>query len=362
MMIAPAFFQFATTGLSAVAISIPVRGDAVDGRAAFLVDVLLDRDRHAVQRAQRRCVRPRGDRLVRAVGAPPAPAADRSQVTALSARIDRVHPLDARADRLARRDAALADPSASAVASHCQSGRQRSPRRPRAPRCRIVAIPRRMMRYAGSLRMTRKGGAMAVIAVGGFQHETNTFAPSKADYSRVRGTAAAGRRSRFGDAIAPRLAGANIPATGAFDALHAAGHRTRRPRVGRGVALRPRDARRVRAHRRRDDGAAGAGGRRRRRLPRPARRDGHRAPRRRRRRAARARAPHRRSARAGGREPRPARERHARDDGARRRPRRVPHVSARRHGGDRHARGASCSRARSPPAGRWRRRCGRSTS
>ena len=24
---------------------------------------------------------------------------------------------------------------------------------------------------------------MAVIAVGGFQHETNTFAPSKADYS-----------------------------------------------------------------------------------------------------------------------------------------------------------------------------------
>ena len=66
---------------------------------------------------------------------------------------------------------------------------------------------------------------MAVIAVGGFQHETNTFAPSKADYAAFE-DGGGWPELTFGDAIAPRLAGANIPATGAFDALHAAGHRT----------------------------------------------------------------------------------------------------------------------------------------
>jgi len=66
---------------------------------------------------------------------------------------------------------------------------------------------------------------MAVIAVGGFQHETNTFAPSKADYAAFE-DGGGWPELTFGDAIAPRLAGANIPATGALDALHAAGHRT----------------------------------------------------------------------------------------------------------------------------------------
>ena len=66
---------------------------------------------------------------------------------------------------------------------------------------------------------------MAVIAVGGFQHETNTFAPSKADY-RAFEQGGAWPPLTFGEAIAPRLTGANIPATGAFAALHAAGHRT----------------------------------------------------------------------------------------------------------------------------------------
>ncbi|MCC7327084.1 MAG: M81 family metallopeptidase [Burkholderiales bacterium] len=66
---------------------------------------------------------------------------------------------------------------------------------------------------------------MAVIAVGGFQHETNTFAPSKADY-RAFEQGGGWPALCFGDAIAPRLAGANIPATGALDALHAAAHRT----------------------------------------------------------------------------------------------------------------------------------------
>lgn len=66
---------------------------------------------------------------------------------------------------------------------------------------------------------------MAVIAVGGFQHETNTFAPSKADYNAFE-QGGGWPALTFGEAIAPRLAGANIPATGALDALHAAGHRT----------------------------------------------------------------------------------------------------------------------------------------
>lgn len=66
---------------------------------------------------------------------------------------------------------------------------------------------------------------MGVIAVGGFQHETNTFAPSKADYAAFE-AGGGWPELTFGDAIAPRLAGANIPATGAIEALHAAGHRT----------------------------------------------------------------------------------------------------------------------------------------
>ena len=66
---------------------------------------------------------------------------------------------------------------------------------------------------------------MSVIAVGGFQHETNTFAPSKASYADFEdGGGWPGLCS--GDDIAPRLEGANIPAAGAISALHALGHRT----------------------------------------------------------------------------------------------------------------------------------------
>jgi microcystin degradation protein MlrC len=66
---------------------------------------------------------------------------------------------------------------------------------------------------------------MALIAVGGFQHETNTFAPTKADYPAFE--AGAGRPGvQFGAAIEPTVAGANIPAAGAFETLHALGHRT----------------------------------------------------------------------------------------------------------------------------------------
>jgi microcystin degradation protein MlrC len=66
---------------------------------------------------------------------------------------------------------------------------------------------------------------MARIAVGGFQHETNTFAPSKAGYAACA-QGGAWPPLALGDAIAPRLADANIPAAGAIHALHEAGHRT----------------------------------------------------------------------------------------------------------------------------------------
>jgi microcystin degradation protein MlrC len=66
---------------------------------------------------------------------------------------------------------------------------------------------------------------MAVIAVGGFQHETNTFAPSKADY-RAFESGGGWPGIQFGAAIVPAVAGANIPAAGATETLHALGHRT----------------------------------------------------------------------------------------------------------------------------------------
>jgi len=66
---------------------------------------------------------------------------------------------------------------------------------------------------------------MSVIAVGGFQHETNTFAPTKADYATFE-QGGAWPALTFGDAIATKLAGANIPLTGALDVLNVAGHRT----------------------------------------------------------------------------------------------------------------------------------------
>lgn len=66
---------------------------------------------------------------------------------------------------------------------------------------------------------------MALIAVGGFQHETNTFAPTRADYRAFE--VGAGRPGiQFGAAIADAVAGANLPAAGALDSLHALGHRT----------------------------------------------------------------------------------------------------------------------------------------
>ena len=59
------------------------------------------------------------------------------------------------------------------------------------------------------------------IFVAGFQHETNTFAPSKADYEAFESGGGWPPLS-FGDDIVARLEGANIPATGAIEVLHAA--------------------------------------------------------------------------------------------------------------------------------------------
>ncbi len=63
---------------------------------------------------------------------------------------------------------------------------------------------------------------MPVIAIAGFQHETNTFAPSKADY---RAFEAGGGWPALcaGDSIFESVAGANIPAQGAIETLRAAG-------------------------------------------------------------------------------------------------------------------------------------------
>lgn len=64
---------------------------------------------------------------------------------------------------------------------------------------------------------------MARIAVGGFQHETNTFAPSPADYAAFE-SGGGWPGICFGDDIEAAVAGANIPAAGAIAALRRAGH------------------------------------------------------------------------------------------------------------------------------------------
>ena len=64
---------------------------------------------------------------------------------------------------------------------------------------------------------------MARIAIGGFQHETNTFAPSKADYAAFE--AGGGWPGvQYGESIFSAVEGANIPAAGAIEALRAQGH------------------------------------------------------------------------------------------------------------------------------------------
>ncbi len=64
---------------------------------------------------------------------------------------------------------------------------------------------------------------MARIAIGGFQHETNTFAPSRADYAAFE--AGGGWPGvQYGERIFGAVEGANIPAAGAIRALRKRGH------------------------------------------------------------------------------------------------------------------------------------------
>ncbi len=64
---------------------------------------------------------------------------------------------------------------------------------------------------------------MARIAVGGFQHETNTFAPSQADFAAFE-DGGGWPGIQYGAGIFPAVEGANIPAAGAIQALRALGH------------------------------------------------------------------------------------------------------------------------------------------
>jgi microcystin degradation protein MlrC len=64
---------------------------------------------------------------------------------------------------------------------------------------------------------------MSRIAIGGFQHETNTFAPSKADYAAFE--AGGGWPGvKYGEPIFGAVEGTNIPAAGAIQALRALNH------------------------------------------------------------------------------------------------------------------------------------------
>jgi microcystin degradation protein MlrC len=64
---------------------------------------------------------------------------------------------------------------------------------------------------------------MAIIAIGGMQHETNTFAPSPADYAAFESGGGWPTIQR-GESLFEAVAGANIPVQGAIDALRARGH------------------------------------------------------------------------------------------------------------------------------------------
>ena len=64
---------------------------------------------------------------------------------------------------------------------------------------------------------------MARIAVGGFHHETNTFAPVKADLEDFENCAGQPQVPR-GDAIFERMAGLNVAISGFIESARAAGH------------------------------------------------------------------------------------------------------------------------------------------
>jgi microcystin degradation protein MlrC len=63
---------------------------------------------------------------------------------------------------------------------------------------------------------------MPRIAIGGFRHETNTFAPTRADYAAFAEQSAE-PSPLTGEALLETFAGANVPVQGSLDVLRAAG-------------------------------------------------------------------------------------------------------------------------------------------
>jgi microcystin degradation protein MlrC len=86
---------------------------------------------------------------------------------------------------------------------------------------RVARSPARHGVAAGQSMERRE--QMAVIAVGGMQHETNTFAPSKAEY-RAFEEGGGWPPLQRGEPLFDAVAGANIPVQGAIEALRARGH------------------------------------------------------------------------------------------------------------------------------------------
>jgi microcystin degradation protein MlrC len=64
---------------------------------------------------------------------------------------------------------------------------------------------------------------VGTIAIGGMQHETNTFAPTKADYTAFE-HGGGWPSIQHGEPLFEAVAGANIPVQGAIEALRARGH------------------------------------------------------------------------------------------------------------------------------------------
>jgi microcystin degradation protein MlrC len=64
---------------------------------------------------------------------------------------------------------------------------------------------------------------MAKIAIGGMQHETNTFAPSKATYAMF-GQGGGWPTPQFDEGLFEAVAGANLPVEGAIQRLRSGNH------------------------------------------------------------------------------------------------------------------------------------------
>ena len=186
---------------------------------------------------------------------------------------------------------------------------------------------------------------MARIAVGGFQHETNTFAPQQATWEEFVRADAWPPLLRGPEMIAG-VEGFNIPIAGAVKRLAELGHEI--------VPLAWAAARAgLLRHRGRLRDACGRCSTRTSRklgpvrcdLSRPAWRDGRGEHRGRRRRVAAPHPRHRRRRPADRGEPRLSRQPHARHGRAGDGAGRLPHLPAHRHGGDRQARGRAARQA-----------------